>query len=324
MAQAEPKCVYVLYGTDDYLRDSYRAELSAHALAGADSQTCLSRFDSDADLAAVLDDLRTLPFLGDRRLVIVEDADDFVSAHREALEEYLDAPSSTGSLMLLVKSFPSNTRLAKVVAKVGLAVDCNSPKGPEVGNFIRDRAKALGRTLDRSAGELMLQWLGNDLARIQSELEKLALYTQGRTTITANDVSAVVVATAGVNPWALTDALADGDAKTALTVLSGMLTQRGEEFKVLGMVGWHLRRLLKAQHMRASGKTDAQIFAAFRIENWRAKQESLRRAMSRRSLSQVSADFRELIRADLAMKTGGNAEIALQRLIVSLCCASPQ
>lgn len=317
MAGEPNKPVYVLHGGDAFLRDHYRAEVTAAVLDQADPQTCLARYDDGAELAAVLDDLRTLPFLGDRRLVVVEDADAFVSRHRAALEAYLDAPAACGTLMLIVNSWPSNTRLAKTVAKIGVALDCSPPAPGNMGTFLRKQAAALGRKLDPAAVDLLVQWLGNDLARAAGELEKLALYTEGREAITAEDIAAVVVATAGANPFALTDALTATDPAAALNVLESILTQRGEEFRVLGMIGWHLRRALKAKYMLAAGKREAEVLQAAHV--FGRGQQPFRQLLGRRSIEQLCADFRQLIRADLALKTGADPKAALQRLVVALC-----
>ena len=76
--------------------------------------------------AAVHDELQTLPFLGGHRLVVVDAADPFVTKHRAALEKYLAAPASTGVLVLDVKSWPANTRLAKLIDGNGTLV-CKAP-----------------------------------------------------------------------------------------------------------------------------------------------------------------------------------------------------
>ncbi len=317
MTDADPKPVYVLFGPDAFLRDAHLAEIREVVLGDADPQLCLSRFESNTDLATVLDELRTLPFLAERRLVIVEDADEFVTANRQALEDYLDAPAATGTLVLLAGSWRSNTRLAKRVAQIGQAFDCSAPTAKTVGTFIRDRAKALGRTIDRDAIELLAQWSGTDLGRLAGEMEKLALYTQGRSTITTQDVSAIVVAAGGVNPFALTDALAAGDAQAALTTLDGLLVQRGDEFRTLGLITMHLRKVLKAKQMQAQGQREFDIFKAVRV--FGPGQGPFRRLLASRDMPRVTQDFRQLIRTDLAIKTGRDPKAALQRLVVVLC-----
>ena len=321
MAQTEPKPIYVIYGPDEFLRDHWKVEITAATLGDADRQMCLSRHAGSAELADVLDDLRTPPFLGPRRLVIVDGADEFVASHRQALEQYLASPSSTGSLLLTVKSFPATTRLAKRVNKIGLMADCRPPSARGAAGFLRDRAKARGRRFDPAAAELMIQWLGPDLARIDSELEKLALYTEGRDNVTVADVSAAVAATGGVSPWALTDSLSAGDARGALETLNKLLTQPGEEYRLLGLIGWHLRRALRGKHMQATGAEQGQILAAILGKNRvsGAAARSFAQLLTRRSLQQVCADFRHLLRADLAMKTGQRPAAALQRLVVQLC-----
>jgi DNA polymerase III subunit delta len=317
MADVPNKPVYVLHGSDAFLQDQHRAEITAAVLGQADPQTCLSRHDGDANLAAVLDDLRTLPFLGDRRLVIVDDADPFVSAHLKPLEDYLEAPAASGTLMLIVKTWRSNTRLAKLVAKVGLAFNCSPPEAGAMGGFLRKQAAALDRQLEPAAADLLTQWLGSDLARAAGELEKLALYTQGRKTVTAEDVGAVVAAGAGAAPFALTDALTEASPRAALEALEAMLTQRGEEYRVLGLLGWHLRRVLKAQHLLAGGRREAEVFQAARV--FGRGQQGFRRLLAARTIDRTCRDFRQLIRADLAMKTGADAKASLQRLVVALC-----
>ena len=51
MAEPSPKCVYVIHGSDTFLRDQYRAEIAATVLGDADPQLCMSRYEADAELA---------------------------------------------------------------------------------------------------------------------------------------------------------------------------------------------------------------------------------------------------------------------------------
>ena len=317
MADSSPKCVYVVFGSDAFLRDAYRRQVAEAVLGDADPQLCVSRFDGEAELADVLDDLRTLPFLAPRRLVIVDDADEFITAHRSALEDYLQHPSATGTLLLCPKSFPAGTKLAKRVAVIGMTFDCRPPKAKDLPRWIAKRAAKDGKQMDRRAVDLLAQWLGPDLARVDSEMTKLALYVGDRPSVTAEDVSAVVVATADVSPWTLTDALTTGDVPTGLATLDKLLTKPGEEFRVLGLIGWHLRRVLKAKQMLIAGRREADVFSTLGIRYGGA--QTMRRLLQRRSIGQVGRDFRELIRTDLAMKTGRDARAALQRLVVALC-----
>src|SRR5580704_6455267 len=117
--------VYALYGDDAFLRREVLAAIARVVLPGAeDDELAIRRFSGDhATLADVLDELRTLPFFTKRRLVIVEGADPFVTAHRRELESYVEEPAETGVLVLSVKLWAGTTKLAKLVDRLGLEVE---------------------------------------------------------------------------------------------------------------------------------------------------------------------------------------------------------
>ena len=311
-ASATVRPIYVLHGDDAFMRDAHRREIVAHVIKDADPQLAVTTFDPDAELADVLDELRTAPFLTERRVVILRDADAFVTKHRKALEEYLAAPSGSASLMLIVSSWRRDTRLAKLADGFGQCFDCEAAGRKGLGAWIGEAAGRRGKKIARDAAELLEHWVGTDKAALDAEIEKLSIYVGDRSQISIEDVSVLVAATAGPGAFALTNAITAGDAATAVEALGGMLTTRGDEFKTLGMIAWHLRRALKAQRqMESSGRFDLRLpydqrgpFLAM---------------LRRRPREKLHADFRKLLRADLNMKSGLGATAVLQELVVGLC-----
>ena len=318
MVSVSVKPIYVLYGEDGFLLDAHRQEVTSLVVGTADPQTCIAQFDGDAELPVVLDELRTMPFLAPRRLVIIRDADVFVSAHREALENYLHSPASAGTLMLIVSSWPSNTRLYKLVHETGVAYDCGSAKGQDLGPWLNQRAAKRGKKIQDDAAELLVRAVGQTYAMLDGELEKLALYVGDRPAITAADVGQLVTSSAGPAAFALTNAVTRADTAGALRALHGMLTSRGEELKVLGSLGWHLRQALRAAQMAAQGKNPDTLLRM----PFDQKREFLA-MLRRRGLAAIQEDVRRLIRADLALKSGTDPTAVLQQLLVELCGPSP-
>lgn len=284
---------------------------------GADPQLCVARFDASASLAEILDELRTLPFLAPLRVVIIRDADDFVSAHRSALEEYLQQPCPTSTLVLVVSSWPANWRLAKLVGKIGEKRDCSLPDSERLTDRLNDAAARRGKHIEPDAAELLAEWIGRDLAALEGEIEKLSIYVGERDPITMADVSVLVTATAGPAAFDLTNAITAGDARRALKALGGMLTTRGEEFRTLGLIAWHLRRALQAQEAIQGGSTPRQAVGKLRMPY--RQQAAFVSFLQRRSQRALRADFRSMIRADLAMKSGVAPKAALQELVAGLC-----
>ncbi len=317
MATEAIKPVYVLFGEDAFLHDQHRAQIVEGALGDADPQLCLSTLDGDAELelAAVLDELRTLPFLAPRRIVIVRQADDFIAAHREGLERYVQEPCSSATLILLAAAWKTNTRLHKLVQKAGRIIDCSCPQDARLGRWLTDAAAKRKKKIDPAAAELLAEWIGNDLAALDGEIEKLSSHAGPRETITMEDVSAIVTATTGPVAFALTNALTRADAPGALKALYGMLQTRGEEFRVLGSLAWHLRRgLASGQKLRAGQPPEAAL-------PWMPAQEkqAFLEMIRRRGPSGLMRDLRRLLQADLAMKTGADPVATLQDLVTGLC-----
>jgi len=249
-------------------------------------------------------------------VVIVRDADAFVSAHRQKLESYVESPSPSSVLILMVLSWRANWKLSKLVSKVGQAIDCSAPDERTIPRRLVEAAAQRGKKIARDAAELLVELVGADLAALDGEIEKLATYVGRTETITAEDVSSLVAATAAPAAFAMTDALVAGDAAAALKALDGMLARRGDEFAALGRIAAHLRRALRCQHLTAAGRPPEEALNP-RMP-YRAKNAFLA-MLRRRDLRALEADFRRLIRTDLTLKSGGNAKAVMQELVVGLC-----
>src|SRR5262245_6997394 len=116
-APTNPASTYVLAGPERFLKQAALRRIQEIVLGPEGGDFGRTEFDGEtAEFAAVLDELLTLPFLAPRRLVLIQDADAFVTEHRKRLEKYVAAPSSAGVLVLDVASWASSTNLAKITA----------------------------------------------------------------------------------------------------------------------------------------------------------------------------------------------------------------
>ncbi len=313
MPRKTPKALYLLVGADAFLRDEHRRRAIDEIIGDGDRELSVTEFDPDTAAADVFDELRTMPLLGGRRAVVVRDADAFVAANADALQRYLDSPSSGASLVLILSSLDKRRKITKTLEKVGRTFHCTAPTQRKLADWIRDSAKKRDKTIAPDAVDILAQSVGEDLGTMSAEIEKLSLYVGSRETIGADDVSAVVSATAGPAPFALTNALTAGDSKAAVQALMGSMTTRGEEFRVLGQLAWHLRRCLTwKQQMVTTGSAEMPNMPP-------AVSRAYTNMLRRRPLSGLQEDFRRLIRADVSMKTGHDARRVMQQLVVELC-----
>jgi DNA polymerase III delta subunit len=205
------KPVYALVGEDSFLQMEHLAALLK--LAPKDA----ARIDVDGERAQpsdVFDELRSFAMFGGSKLVVVRNADAFVTRFREQLEHYVAAPSDSATLVLRLNSLPGNQKIHKLIAKTGKIVQCEPPR--DLAKWAVERAKSEHKvTLALDAAKLLVELIGNDLGRLDMEIGKLAINAPGGK-ITTEVVGTNVAFTREREMWDMTNALAFGDAKEAL------------------------------------------------------------------------------------------------------------
>jgi len=209
------KPVYALVGDDSFLQLQKLLEIIASGLKSG-----VQRVDVDgerAELSEVLDELRSFAMFAPEKLVVVRDADAFVSRFREQLESYIENPSSTATLVLRLSSLPGNQRIHKLIAKVGQIESCEPLKERELPPWITNRAKEMHKlNLSREAASLLGELIGADLGKLDNELAKLALQVEGNKAIGPEQLRASVAFQREQEMYEMTNAVAAGQTAEAL------------------------------------------------------------------------------------------------------------
>jgi DNA polymerase-3 subunit delta len=239
MAKAAPASatapVYALVGSDAFLQlQKLREVLSA-------LPPDVQRVDVDgerAELAAVLDDLRSFAMFGGGKVIVVRSADAFISRFREQLEEYCASPSSSATLMLRLPSLPGNQRISKIIAKAGQVLDCNPPR--DLKRWVMQHGKSAHKAdIAPDAAELLVELIGPDLGRLDTELAKLAIAAGGR--IDADAVRGAVSFQREREMWEMTNELAAGRPSAALRRWRQLLqVDPSAEFRAVTWLGMWL------------------------------------------------------------------------------------
>ena len=245
--------VIVLVGDERTLKLGVEQAIVAATLDGEDEAP--TKFaGKDADLKTVRDELLTISMWGDRRVVIVEDGSDFVSANRAALEKYAEKPAKKSLLILDVKSMPKNTRLYKIVDKSGLIVECSELKGAALNRWISDAARnGYDKSIDSAAVGLLIELVGPNLGMLDQELSKLASYVGDLPNIDAEAVRRLVGGWKAETTWAMTDAVRDGRLGDALTALDKLLNSGESPYRILGGISYVFRKLTVATELSRQG-----------------------------------------------------------------------
>ena len=328
-AKSSPPPVVVIFGAEEHGKSvALRATLNELLPPEVERALALSEYDGERaeddggpSLAAVMDDLRTAPFLADRRVVVVREADKFVTAAREPLEAYAQAPAPTATLILCLKSFPKTTRLYKSVdASGGRLIECRALNQRGLIDFVIAEARARGKALDASVAESLVALVGPEQGALAGEVEKLALFAADARAITREHVAALVGLSREERIFAVLDAAALGQTERALELWRNTLaTDPAAAFKATGGVAFVLRRWLAAHEMRAAGEPVHEI--APRVMMWRRAAE-LQRLLDRLPAARLKRMLARLAELDAQAKVGERSiEHGVEALLIQI--ASP-
>lgn len=320
----QPVCpVYAVYGTDHYLIRESIAAITRAVFPASDDEPAVTRYaGSQASLADVRDELFTLPFFSRRRLVIVEEADGFVTKHRKDLEAYVEKPSASGTLVIQVKQWTATTNLAKRVEKAGLAIECNAlpeKQAAKVTSWLTQYAKSrCGAQLDPAAANLLVELVGLEIGILTAEVEKLAVYAGEAKRIERADVGRMVGAGRVETVWKALDAATTGQGQAALELLDNLLAAGEAPVMLLAALS---ASLLKVHHAGRLRRARLSLEEACRVAGIppfavnKTGEQHAHLGPRRVDLLPVT-----LLRADLDLKGGSSAEprVVLERLVAGL------
>ena len=322
--------VVALIGDEDFLKRRCRAAVGARVLADADPDFAVTVFPGDKlAWAAVRAELDTLPFLAPRRVVVIEAADAFVSAHRDQLEKYLPAPSAVGVLVIEAtkKALPSTSKLFKALPAAGKVL-CESPS-PYKLREVEDWAAGWchthhGKTLDPDAAALLVERVGPLYGQLDRELEKLAAALPGAH-VTPDDVHRLVPRSKEASAFAVLDAVGAGDPALAFATLAALLEQGEDPHAILGPVGYQLRKLAAVGRLVAAGQPLGPAMDAAGVPKWPQARQGVERQLRHLGRNRLNQLTDWLVETNLGLKGGSplKPRLQLELLLAKLAVPRP-
>ncbi len=221
---------YCISGEDEFLK-----ERAVKELVGVAVEETTRDFNLDVRQGGELDAetlgtlLSTPPMMAERRVVVVRDAAALKKEAKGWLDGYLERTSGRNGgadvVLVLVYAGGEKGKPDKNVLARAIAVDFAPLSWDRLPKWIAHHASTeLGVSVTDAAAELLQQAVGNDLAALAAELDKLASYTRGEE-IDESAVAEVVGVRRGETLADFLDLVARRDAARALALVPHVLTQ---------------------------------------------------------------------------------------------------
>jgi DNA polymerase-3 subunit delta len=309
-----------IFGKERFLKLEAIKQVLALVLGPDGDELSVTRLDGEGlELKTVVDSLLTVSMWSPRQVVLVEDADDFVSEYRAGLEAYLERPAKKGVLILDLKSFPSTTRLAKKVAAVGLPIECSELKAAGLVSWIIKSCKNRhGKKIDRAAAQLIVDLAGTELGLIDQELAKLAAFVGAAPAIDAATVEKLVGGWKLETTWKMLDAVRDGNIDVALDLLDRLLTAGEPAIKLLGGINFVFRPVARATELSRQGQPLPAALAEAGVKPFNL--QPMIPYLKRIGRPRAERILQYLLTADVDLKrsTGYSDRLLLERLLLQL------
>lgn len=221
MEKGEWKPIYFLQGDEGYFMDRLIEYAEEHALpeeAKGFNQTII--YGRDARTESLLDAIRRFPMMAEKQLVILKEAQEYKDL--KDLESYLNKP--VPSTIFIVanrggKAIRKGTKLAKVIEANGILLNCERIKEHHMADWITAHLEELDVRIKPKAAQMLVEYLGNDLAKVMNAIDKLNLQDRDTKEITPGDIEKYVGISKDYNAFELSNALLDRDAPKAYRIV---------------------------------------------------------------------------------------------------------
>lgn len=214
------KPVYWLEGDEEYFIDKAVNYAEHHILSETDASFNLSIFyGRDASWADVINACRRYPMFAERQVVLLKEGQ--LMRDVEKLEAYVENPLSSTVFVVAYKNkkVDGRTKFAKVLKEKGVLVSTKKMYDNQLPEWTQELITSKGLSISPKGLNLLVDHIGNDLTRIENEVEKISVNLGKKKTITEEDIEEFVGVSKEFNVFELQSALAKKDLAKAIRII---------------------------------------------------------------------------------------------------------
>jgi len=274
----ELRPVYLIVGDEAYFERQVVTELKRAALSGAVPGLNDEYLQAgEVPVERVLSAARTLPMMAKRRLVVVRglerweprDGQDETKGRDgkerepplDRLLEYAKAPSPTTVLLLIGSGLDKRRRLVTQARSAGFLVSCEALERASLPGFIQRYVRELGARIASDVADLLAELTGPELSQVVDAIDRLSLFVGENGEITEDVIAECVVKLRPSTVWELVGAVGRRDLGAALRALDQVYDPADRGLRLLGLLAWSTRQLVKFDAAQRAGASPAEAAA---------------------------------------------------------------
>lgn len=311
------KNIYVLYGPQSYNRKRYVKALVDLFLPENDEINLTSFYGKKVDLKEVYELAQTMPFLSEKRVIVLENTELFTKASEELVDLIENVPESC-CIIFSEEKTDSRLKQTKTAKSKGCVAEFGNLSEAELRDWVLKKLSREHRQITENALDMFLTRCGDDMWQVSNELEKVISYTFGRDGIRPADVDAVIPPLPEDKIFRMIDAMIAGNRGEMLQYYSDLLLLRSDPAGILALIREQFRLMLHVKSMDDDGISIRDMAATLKMRDTRVKMAlPAARKSSKIGLERaigMCADTDERIRSGQIAE-----QIGLETLINELC-----
>lgn len=317
--------VYLLYGTESFLINETKQLLIRNVLNDEELDFNFSSYDlEETPIEAAIEDAETFPFMGEKRLIILQNPNFLTSEKQKGkiehnvarLEAYLSEPAPYSVVVFTApyEKLDERKKITKLLKRKAAVGEAKRLAEPELKSWIRDRAASNDVKIAENAIELMVNLVGTNLFMLASEMDKLALYAGGANEIDVGMVDKLVARSLEQNIFALIDRILQRKIDEALRIYYDLLKQNEEPIKILALMAGQFRLIYQVKELGRKGYGQQQMAGLLKVHPYRVKLAAGQAKYF--SDDELATTIKMIADADYQMKTGGMKKELLVEMIL--------
>ena len=213
--------IYFLAGEEPFYIDQITEALEANVLTEEEkgfNQTII--YGQDVDMSQVIAIAKQYPMGADKAFVLVKEAQ-HLTKYIEDLDAYANQVQDSTVLVFNYKGkkIDKRTKIYKTLNSKGFYFEFKPLYSNEIPNWIEEKVKANGQTIDQKAKFLLAEYVGSDLSRLNNELEKLKTIIGPTHTITIDDIEKHIGISKEYNNFELRSAIETRNIEKAFKII---------------------------------------------------------------------------------------------------------
>ncbi len=216
------KPIYFLMGEEPYYIDKISDFIEDNLLSEEEKGfNQMLMYGRDTDIDEIVSNAKRYPMMAERQVIIVKEAQD-LSRTIEKLCDYAENPQPTTTLVICYKykKIDKRKKLHKTIAKTGVVFEGKRLYENQVASWIQKTLKSRGYNISPKAAQILVEFLGMDLGKIDNELQKLQLISSKDTLITPELIEENIGISKDFNNFELRKAIGAKDALKAHRIIN--------------------------------------------------------------------------------------------------------